>query len=191
MCTRVLCIFDWQLVTNWIIEAIFRTRWMKVKKQSIGVKGQLCTSAVQVAEHTLCASSEEETDLTPDGLGHCSWSSFNHSGPFHQRMWVRISEGYIPHETQSAGLFSLITCFQWSGWMSSITWATRSQRTPRNDVSFLVTSWELWLNRSAHKCDQWGFWVYACIEIESVPSQRLDRAPDVVLFPSWSVLHGF
>ena len=82
--TLIQCILDQQLVTNQIIQAVTQTRQMKVEKWSNGIKRGLCTSAVQVAEHSLSASSEEETDLTLDDLGHFSWLSFNHSGPFHQ-----------------------------------------------------------------------------------------------------------
>ena len=69
--TCVLRILDQQLVMNQIIQAVTRTRQRKVEKRSNGIKGGLCTSAVQEAEHSSSASSEEVTDLTLDGLGHC------------------------------------------------------------------------------------------------------------------------
>ena len=57
---------------NRIIQAVTRTRRVKIEKRSNGIKGELCTSAVQVAEHSSSASSEEETDLTSDCLGYRS-----------------------------------------------------------------------------------------------------------------------
>ena len=53
---------------NWMTQVVTRTRQVKVEKRLNGIKGGVCTFAVQVAEHSSFASSEGETSLVSDLL---------------------------------------------------------------------------------------------------------------------------